>query len=93
MRCWSARLERTGCDRAVRRKIRDLCTKGRGAGPPSDMSGGARILAGEGNGGLEKSCRTETVLKTPRWYRQIISAHNEIHLIYTAARKERLRFA
>ena len=28
-----------------------------------------------------------------RWCRQIISAHNEIHLICTAARKERLRFA
>ena len=30
---------------------------------------------------------------SPRWCRQIISAHNEIHLICTAARKERLRFA
>ena len=32
-------------------------------------------------------------LPNSRWCRQIISAHNEIHLICTAARKERLRFA
>ena len=31
--------------------------------------------------------------RATRWCRQMISAHNEIHLICTAARKERLRFA